>query len=130
MSDEHLSVPSYARVFGAACYHFGYKTAQQHIDGGSYLEELVAAFRQMTNIVEFAVDADDDLRNLDEDVEFDWGELDDGHPPTPSWFFSTVNILLHIPRRVQAEVLGRGEHSLDLGTETFRLHFSHQFRGP
>jgi hypothetical protein len=86
--------------------------------GAWYLEELEKAFRSITSIEGFTISGETDLRDEVREVDEDPQPIGDGPNYCPYWHSMGVELDLHIPQRVQAELtLKRGR--IETFTEQF-----------
>jgi hypothetical protein len=130
-SDE--SAARDAAYFGIGCFHFGIKTpAPFHFNGREYLEKLRQTLEASDNIANVTIDAPPDLLNTSQEVTATPTRMNEGCDYFPSGFTAGLELQfsIHIPFRVQADLIDTTITRLETFTEDFLTSIYYRYHGP
>ena len=113
------------------CFHFGYtRTAPFEFKGAEYIARLEESLRSITNIESLEMENSGELKARDEKVAVETQPIGEGLNWCPGWDSMLVRLRLRVPFRVQAELIGVDESSLETFTERFDVEIRQVYHSP
>jgi len=118
-------------AFGIGCFHFGVKKrAPFKFRSSDYLKELRIALQSISNVDVVNIYCDDEFENISIDIEESLPNIGEGVGCFPKPLFMTIEFELHIPYRIQAEILQINEELLRTYTEKFKVSIRYTYHCP
>jgi len=121
------------KAFGVGCFHFAIKNGESKtILAKNYVDEVIRTLELLTTISDVKCSYDESVDSLEIDISPPNPMLREGEDCFPQIQFFDLSFCVHIPKRIQSELIDLPEDYINIGTESenFRVKILHDWYGP